>query len=183
MELRGCSVQDAWQRGLKIGVVGGSDNHNLFTERSAALTAVIARQLDRRSIFDALKQRRCYATTGEKIVLDVRVNGQMMGQIVYTATAPVVRVTVSGSDLLEKVEIIKFWEGASYPFPTVHTVTPNDKTAMFEWRDPEFAADALYYVRVTQRADPRVSGKRNFPRASSFPNEMAWSSPVWVKKK
>jgi len=181
-QARGCSVQDAWSRGLKVGVVGGSDNHDLFVERMTALTAVLARSLDRRSIFDALRNRRCYATTGEKIRLEVWVNGQPMGSVISVAAPPLVKVKVSGTEVLEKVEVVKFSRGTPPPFPTAYAVAPGAREAAFEWKDLAFSADAAYYVRVTQRADPRISGKTNFGAATGFPNEMAWSSPVWVSK-
>jgi hypothetical protein len=71
---------------------------------------------------------------------------------------------------------------APSPFPTAYAVAPQAREAAFEWKDLAFSADAAYYVRVTQRADPRISGKTNFGAATGFPNEMAWSSPVWVSK-
>ncbi|MBI3681265.1 MAG: DUF3604 domain-containing protein [Acidobacteria bacterium] len=182
-EVSGSSVQDAWKRQLRLGVVGGSDNHDLFMERPTALTAVLADKLDRRSLFDALRKRRCYATTGERIVLDVRVNGQPMGSVVQSALPPLIAVKAGGAGVVEKIEIIKFYRGAPEPFPAVYAVSPNSKEAAFQWRDLDFRADSAYYVRVTQRADPRLPDKKAFGSATGFPNEMAWSSPVWVSKR
>ena len=182
-EVSGSTVQDAWRKGLHIGVVGGSDNHDLFLERGTALTAVLAKTLDRHSVFEALRARRCYATTGEKILLDVRVNGAVMGSEISAATSPVVKVQAIGTNVLEKVEIVKFWKGAPDPFPAVYSVTPNVNETRFEWKDLTFREDCAYYVRVTQRADPAISGKKNFGNATGFPSEMAWSSPVWVRRK
>ena len=179
-EVSGSSVQDAWRKGLRVGVVGGSDNHDLYSERATALTAVLAKSLDRKSIFDALRNRRCYATTGEKIVLDVTVNGAPMGSMVRRAAGAVVKVAVTGTDELEKVEVVKFGKSAPYPFPVVYAVQPGGRTASFEWKDLEFRDEAAYYVRVTQRAEARIVQKQNFGSATAFPNEMAWSSPVWV---
>src|SRR5262249_2269904 len=71
---------------------------------------------------------------------------------------------------------------APSPFPVVYAVTPNQKQASFEWKDIAFDGSAAYYVRVTQRADPVLVNKKSFGAAVSFPNEMAWSSPVWVDR-
>src|SRR5262249_28307002 len=116
-EVSGSSVQNAWRKGLRIGVVGGSDNHDLYLERGTALTALLAKTLNRSSVFEALRARHCYATTGEKILLDVRVNDALMGSEIRASSAPVVKVKVMGTDVLEKVEIVKFWNGAPDPFP------------------------------------------------------------------
>ena len=182
-ELRGSSVQDAWAKGLRLGVVGGSDNHDLFMERGTALTAVLSSSLDRHAVFQALRNRRCYATTGERILLDFQVNGSPMGSVIRSKTAPVIRVKVTGTDSLEKVEIVKFRKGTPRPFPTVYAVDSRGNYSAFEWKDLAFDSDCAYYLRVTQRADPRITGKQDFGLASGFPNEMAWSSPVWVEKK
>ncbi|MCI0392685.1 MAG: DUF3604 domain-containing protein [Acidobacteria bacterium] len=181
-EVSGSSVQDAWAKPLEIGVVGGSDNHDLYSERATALTAVLAERLDRHSIFEALRSRRCYATTGEKIIIDFRVNESWMGSKIRSKKSVVIRARVKGTDLLEKLEVVKFWKGAPQPYPVVHQLSPGEREAAFEWRDPQFTGDCAYYLRVTQRADPRIVNKTEFGNASSFPNEMAWSSPVWVQK-
>lgn len=181
-ETAGSSVQDAWRRGLRLGVVGGSDNHDLFLERGTALTAVLATSLDRHAIFEALRARRCYATTGEKILLDVRVNGAPMGSVIRTRSAPVVSVKVTGTDLLERVEIVKFSKSAPHPFPVAYSIQPSGRQAAFEWKDMQYQGDEAYYVRVTQRAEASIVKHGPSGSATSFPNEMAWSSPVWVTK-
>jgi hypothetical protein len=179
-EVRGSSVQDAWRRGLRIGVVGGSDNHDLYTERISALTAILAPKLERRTLLESLRKRHCYATTGERIVLDFRVNGALMGSEIRSAQPPRLQVAVEGTATLEKVEIVKFWAEAPDPFPVVYAVQPDSRSISFEWQDQEFRRDCAYYLRVTQQADPRVISKKTFGAATAFPNEMAWSSPVWV---
>jgi hypothetical protein len=82
-------INRALRAGVRLGIVGGSDTHdsrpaNPHTERHAdwkpaGLTAVWAEWLDRRALFDAFASRRCYATTGPRIVMDFRVNDAWMG--------------------------------------------------------------------------------------------------------
>ena len=66
-EMKNSSVQDAWRMGWRLGVIGGSDGHNLFGDRIQGLTGVYATELTRPAIFEAIRKRRCYATTGEPI--------------------------------------------------------------------------------------------------------------------
>ncbi|MCI0627187.1 MAG: hypothetical protein L0387_37000 [Acidobacteria bacterium] len=187
LEVHGASLQDGWATGLQLGVVGGSDNHDLFTERETALTVVFAPTLNRREIMEALKQRRCYATTGEPIFLDFRINGSLMGEQIFVLGTPSLRVHVIGTGALQRVDIVKHVKGGPYPFPVVHSVAPEGRECQFTWKDAAFAADAMYYVRVTQEKSVVISEVKKFPSAGgklavSFPNEMAWSSPIWVKK-
>jgi len=108
-------ARDALQRGLKVGFIGGSDDHSGRPGWSAAtvahhgvrggLTAFLASDLTRENLWDALRSRRCYGTTGERIILDVTVDGQPMGSEFTTNAAPLVRCHVVGTADLETIEV------------------------------------------------------------------------------
>ena len=77
-------------RGHRVGLVAASDDHlshpgysapnrNTLAQRGG-LGAVLAPERSRDALFDAMKERRTYATTGDRIILDVTVNGTPMGQ-------------------------------------------------------------------------------------------------------
>ncbi|MFQ6097766.1 MAG: hypothetical protein ACE5O2_08565, partial [Armatimonadota bacterium] len=110
--------------------------------------------------FDAMYDRRCYATTGTRIVLDFRVNGRVMGSEIVVASATDVRtiyVKASGSADLETIEIIRGGE-------SLDIFECRGREAEVEIEDAaSIEGGTFYYVRVVQ-AD----------------GEMAWSSPVWV---
>jgi len=182
-EIEGCSMQDVWKMGIRIGVIGGSDGHNLFGDRIQGLTGVYADKLDRKSIFDAIRNRRCYATTGDPIELDFRVNGHMMGSEITASDGPVIEGWARGVRKLIAVEIVKYADGLSYPFPVVHSAELNGKEARFWWKDPDFSRDSLYYLRVTQEADSRTAARYAHLTPNPFPHEQAWTSPVWVDRK
>ena len=69
--------------GYKLGIVGGTDDHRglpgSVTDHSppssdelpygGALTAVYAKKLTRAAVYDAIKGRYCYATSGPRIKL------------------------------------------------------------------------------------------------------------------
>ena len=88
--------------GHRLGIMASGDNHsgnpgygclkpshNWDTQEiGMALIAVQAEQLTRESIFRALYDRRVYATSGARILLDFRVAGQPMGSEVRTDDAP-----------------------------------------------------------------------------------------------
>ncbi len=69
------------------------------------LTGFLAGGLTREALWEALRARRCYGTSGARIVLDVDVCGHAMGAEVTTAESPVVRCRVAGTAPLETVEI------------------------------------------------------------------------------
>ncbi len=98
-------LQDAIRRGYKVGVVANSDDH---TGRPGAsyptkghfhvrggLTAVFAESRTREAIWRAIEARRCYATSGERIILDFRLGEHVMGEEVILGAAG------AGADALE----------------------------------------------------------------------------------
>ncbi len=185
-ETRNCSVQDAWRRGLRLGVIGGSDGHNLFGDRIQGVTGVYATELKRSALFAAIRARHTFATTGEPIQLDFRVNGHLMGSEITAATAPVIEGEVIGTAPLISVEVVKFTPGAEPPYSTVFKAPADGQRVKFWWRDPEFRSDCFYYLRVTQRVAPDVAARYAAEKEElrdRFPTEMAWSSPVWVTRR
>ena len=75
-------LEEALERGCRVGFVAGSDDHKGRPGASypgaasfgvyGGLTCVLATELTRKGVWEALRARRCYATTGRRIDLDVR---------------------------------------------------------------------------------------------------------------
>ena len=66
-----------------------------------------APELTRKSIWQAIQNRRCYALTGDRIELDVRLNDARMGEEIMAGGEREIRVTARGRDVLDKIEVIK----------------------------------------------------------------------------
>jgi len=169
----GISWQEYLTRGYRLGVTAGGDNHDSRPGRRGAtdrwrkgrmaqppgLVAVYAPELTREAVFDALWARRCYGTTGQRIVVDVRVNGHRMGEEATLPAAERPRVTcrVLGETSLAAVELVR-------DNRVVKAWNPDGETLHAEWDDPSpVGAGCFHYVRVRQ-----ADGGR------------AWSSPVWL---
>lgn len=161
------SVMFALKKGLRLGLVAGSDTHRARPGGAVkeprghypgGLCAIWAESLTRRSIFQALKQRRTYALTGSRIVLDMRVNGEPMGSEIPATKGVSISVDAWGQTTLSKVEIMKngqVWKTAQLHEDECHLV--------FEDDGPDDGASAFYHCRVTQ-AD----------------GHLAVCSPVWL---
>jgi hypothetical protein len=138
------------------------------------LTAIIAPSHTRDALLEALHQRSCYATTGERMIIGLYLAGIPMGKEVSTAVKPGLAVNrhlsgyVAGTTKLKSVELIRNGK-------VLHTYHPKDYFLEFEYDDltpleksvlptkdkkPPFA---YYYLRATQED-----------------GHMAWSSPIWV---
>jgi len=190
------SVQYALgNRGYKLGIIANSDNHighpgmNNWIEsiqQTGGLTAVLAEENTREAIWKALKARRCYATSGVKILLNFTIDGHLMGEEYTTDSNPTIHVDVHGTSYIEKVEIIKNCREEAVENSeenpdedledkdVIFTVTPEEDTmdVSFDYTDEEFTQTtppgktSFYYIRVTQKD-----------------KEMVWSSPIWVTRK
>ena len=103
--------------GHRVGLVAASDDHLSHPGYSApnrdtlaqrgGLGAVFAPERSRDAIFDAMKERRTYATTGDRIILDVSVNGVPMGQEAGYADTRAVEGRVVGTAPIESVALLK----------------------------------------------------------------------------
>ena len=187
----GISAQDAWMRGLRLSTIAASDDHRSQPGKPHwGLAAVRAPELTREAVFDALHARRTYGTTGQRILLDFRVNDAPMGSEIAleaplpepcagtspecgeraaatAALAPRFEVTAHGTDVIEAVEILRYSEPDG-GFRVIHDLRPNALDFSWSGRDGGFRDDAIYYLRLRQRSP--VRGRV----------VMAWSSPIWV---
>jgi hypothetical protein len=157
-------VQDILASGGKLGFIASSNEYYLAWINQAykpGLAAVISNKLERQSIYNSIKERSTYATTGVKIGLRFTCNDLPMGSVIKTAGAPQFFYEVLGTYLIKCVELIKF-DGK---YSVLSTNTPLGDTASLNFRDNTFRQKAFYYVRVTQED-----------------GNMAWSSPVWVEQ-
>jgi hypothetical protein len=159
-------------QGRRVGIMASTDDHYgnpgygylrptgdwTTQEIGMAAVAVYAPKRTRESIFKALYDRRVYATTGDRIILDVTADSHPMGSEYKSKTAPVLNVEVVGTAIVTQIEIKKNGK-------TIFTHKPLESAAGFKWTDTGFQADrsCFYYVRVVQQN-----------------GEEAISSPIWV---
>lgn len=178
------SVVDALKKNMRFGfVAGGLDDRGVYADffdseqvqYSPGLTGVIAPEHSRNAIFEALYRRSCYATTGERMVVNFFIAGTPMGGEASTADKPGLIVNrhiagyVAGTGDLESVEIVRNGEVIKVinPENSYHvSFTFDDMQDLlkvllsYEDKGPSFA---FYYIRATQKD-----------------GHMAWSSPIWI---
>ena len=174
------SVQRALAMGHRLGFIGGTDSHHglanqgsFFVDDGNGLACVVARELTREAIWDALNERRCYATTGDRILLDFTMNDAPMGTDLAVDLAEYgprrFAMRVAGTYRIDSIELLRNNE-------VVFRNSPGSDVWEGEWTDseslaglaikPTFPHDrpfVFYYLRVTQ-------GNR----------QLAWASPLWL---
>ncbi len=112
-------VEEALKRGYRIGICGNSDGHKCRPGASypgaakfgslGGLTCILASELNRISVLEALKSRHFYATTGVRPLLDLTVSQDnekiaMIGDIVHvTSSTPVLHFRGAGTSPVESI--------------------------------------------------------------------------------
>ena len=175
----GISVIELLESGVKLGFTGGGDCHegragfssedprgqgqtsHTFARRllyRCGLTAAVMPELTRSVLIQALRERRTYATTGARILLDFSVSSVLMGQYGRVPADPACRVTVHAHDFLERIEIVR--DGCCV---LKRECTELDVELVWHDRRARSGREHWYYLHVFQQD-----------------GHQAWSSPVWV---
>ncbi|MEM8863350.1 MAG: DUF3604 domain-containing protein, partial [Chloroflexota bacterium] len=106
---------DAFDKGYIVGVMANSDGHHGRPGAEGAgmthfgikngLTCALATDRTRDAIFDAHKNRRCYATTGERMLLTFSLNGGQMGSVLPWEEEFELLTSVVGTGPLESLQL------------------------------------------------------------------------------
>ena len=89
---QGRSVRAALDQGHRLGIIASPDHRG-----GLGLAGVWARALTREAIFEALRARRTFGTTGARLDLWMTVNGAPQGSEITAGGAVHVEATVHGS--------------------------------------------------------------------------------------
>ncbi len=102
------TLQHYLKNGHRMGVVASTDDHLGFPGGyREGLAAIIADELTPEAIFDALRNRRCYAVSGDRIKMSFHCNGEMMGQELDYTRKRKLAINVEGWDQVDRVELLK----------------------------------------------------------------------------
>lgn len=118
------------KNGFEVGFIAASDDHRAKPGYSAAMTgrlrqfpglaAVIAPTNTRDALFDAMRGLNAYATSGQRILLDARLNGRRMGGRLGLDEVSAERrlvCRVAGTAAIDRIDVIRNGEvvfGRSY---------------------------------------------------------------------
>lgn len=164
----GMFVRDGLLRGLKFGLIGGSDGHGFpwhygVSRREdvwrTGLTGIMSMALNRTALHAAMMSRLTVATSGPPIGVWLHVDGSPMGTEISTDRAPRIDVRVEGMAPLQEVTLVRDGED-------IQQVPVSGKRVEVTLFDEPSPGEHFYLVRVVQQD-----------------NEVAWSSPIWVEMK
>jgi len=172
----GSSVSQGLNLGYQLGFVGAGDNHHgqpaqgllqskfIQLDHANGISGIWAEELTRVAIWKALKERRTFATTGVRMVVDFRINEQPMGSIIQSSGNDQCRWRVRGTDRIQSLEIVT-----------------NDNKNIYE--ETDIKSDEIK-GNFTIMPTEENKGKTSFYylRIKQADNNWAWTSPVWINK-
>jgi hypothetical protein len=146
------------EKKYKLGFIGSGDHNSM----GIGLAALWVKEISRAGIIEALQSRRTFATTGDKIFVDFKVNKALFGTTTVEKGIPKMEINVIGQYPLEKVEILRNSK-------VIHKFDIDADTLDFSqtFSDSNYKDEKevlYYYIRATQKN-----------------KALAWSSPVWVE--
>lgn len=112
---------DVWSAGLAVDAVGGFNPYQvgLVADGNRALTGVWAPHNDRTGIYDALRRRETFVTSGRRIALRLTADGVPMGgDLLPSPSSPLFMASAVGESQdppLGLLQIIKGWEADGLP--------------------------------------------------------------------
>jgi hypothetical protein len=102
------TAEYGWGEGHHVGAIASTDHHGGYPgSYGDGRVGVFAESLSRESIWQALLDRRVYAVTGDKVDARLSVNDAWMGSVIRASGRNHVKVSVSGRDKLDRVEVLR----------------------------------------------------------------------------
>jgi hypothetical protein len=159
-------VRNAWAKGYRLGVQASSDH--LSTHISYAM--LLVDPFTREGMVEAIRKRHTYGAT-DNIIVDMTVetpSGERwrQGDILYSEPRPRLRAFLRGTSTIERVDVIKNNN-------VVYSTNPGCQACQIEFTDYDadsavgaVNSESFYYLRARQ-----------------LDGQLAWSSPVWVRRK
>lgn len=177
------SIRKALNNGCRFGfVAGGYDDRGPYSsfydsdqaQYTPGLSAILAKEHSRSSLFEALQNRSCYATTGEKMILGLHIAGFGIGMEIDTKMRPGLEFNrhitgyCIGTAPIKKALLIrngKEWKDLPVKKGIVEfEVDDGDLLSSICFAGKEEKPPFSYYYLKVEQEDGHI----------------AWSSPIWV---
>lgn len=177
------SIRRALNKNCRFGfVAGGLDDRSIYSgfyesdqvQYSPGLTAILSIELTREALVQALTNRSCYATTGERIILIFSIAEAQMGSELSTKTKPGLAFNrhitgyIAGTSPLKSISFVRNGE----VFKTL-----SSKESYFQFA---FDDDTLISTISLKSPDSRPPFVYYYIRVEQENGEIAWSSPIWI---
>ena len=161
----------ALEKGWHLAPTNNQDNHQAdWGSSNTHRTVLLAEDLTRESLYDAMRNRRAYATENQTMKVDYTVNGEVMGTI-FDYNPDTLNVSVSISNETNFIGTVSLVAGNRFQNGSTRVIQSETfSTFDAEW---DFTIDAgydYYYIKIQQPGN--VNDGRH----------LTYTAPVWVNE-
>lgn len=182
----GCYVRDALEKGYKLGFTAGGDDHigafpsgPVDMDNGIYPSGIMAlwsenESLSREGLWKGLNSRKCYGTTGPRIILRFWLDDFFMGDIIKLKNHPElekkreIKVSILSPINIEKIELIRnnkvFVEKIIDRKIFNFKMSDTDKFNQISLPHSNISEKFLFY----------------YPRIYLQKSNMGWASPIWI---
>jgi len=167
---------NALDKGWKVSPIAGADNHglpNMAKNRSKARTFVLATNLSKDALLEAMKHRRTYASLDGNLQCRYTVNGRAMGSTLDKPSVLRFDILIEDPDAanprdrITKIDIVKDGGAVALEYQS----TPGYAV---RWTPSiEDSTSRYFFVRVWTAGGGEAAG-------ADPARPMAWLAPVWT---
>ena len=151
----------ALDKGWHVSPTNNQDNHKgKWGNANTAKTVIEAEDLSRDSLYDAIRERRTYATEDENLRISYKVNGNTMGSILEDTDSLEFNINVEDPDANDNIKKISIIGDGGKVIKSIDNINSNEKQITFSL---DSNVSSYYYVRVDQED-----------------KDIAVTAPVWV---
>ncbi len=142
-----------------MGFIASGDHNGM----GMGVDALWVKDFSREGILEAMRNGRCLATTGDRMIIEFQLNGAPVDSNHKTWGLPNLSIKVSGQRELEKIEVLRNSQ-------VIKEFVVSEEAIEFEEMFADHSSQLdykvlYYYIRATQKN-----------------GEIAWSSPIWVEQ-
>jgi hypothetical protein len=147
------------EKGYQMGFIASGDHNGI----GIGIAAVWVKEVSAKGIVEGLRNRRCFGTTGDKIFVNLTVNGSWANdQAKILGSTPEIQFEVEAVNKIRSLELLR----NSKVIKSIKVDGSLKQNGTFTDVDYASSSDVLYYyLRVIQEN-----------------KHIGWSSPVWVTK-
>ena len=129
----------------KLGFIASGDHNSI----GIGLANIWVKEISRKGILEAIRNRSVFATTGDQIVVDFRLNGSMQGQSVKGINKPKLTFAIEATDQIETIDILRNSK-------VIKSIQPDENTRELKgnYIDKDYLSEKdvlYYYIRITQK--------------------------------
>lgn len=144
-------------KGHQMGFIASGDHNGI----GIGIAAIWVKEVSAKGIVEGLRNRRCFGTTGDKIFVNMTVNGAWANDEGKSqGSAPEINFEIEAVDTIKSIEILR---NSKVIASMIVNGTTNQKGSYTDDENRHTSNTLYYYVRVIQEN-----------------NHIGWSSPVWV---